>query len=171
MPVLGCSFLVFELTSDEGCDLVLAGPNAVLHFTDKSGVDGLVHLQYLQLVVFDLDRVWHLSCHTVGTWAQVEWDYRLLELVQTNSIQTDIRLKKTAVLHDIIKFHKSEYSMQNQSVSPRPQEVIHYQTAEEKTMGRGEKSKLLHLGPKSHLFHFKVPNFFFKFSRSYVNSW
>lgn len=56
--VLVCAL---QLTSDHGCDLVPADPDAVLDLTDKRGVDGVVHLQYLQLVAVDQHRVWQLS--------------------------------------------------------------------------------------------------------------
>ncbi len=58
-----CCVLVcaLKLTSDHDCDLVHAGPDAVLDLTDKRGVDGIVHLQYLQLVATDLHCVWQLS--------------------------------------------------------------------------------------------------------------
>lgn len=59
--VAACACWVFQLTSDYGCDLVPAGPNAVLDLTDKSGVDSIVHLQYLQFVLCYLHCVWHLS--------------------------------------------------------------------------------------------------------------
>lgn len=52
---------VLQLTSDHGCDLIPAAPDAVLDLADKRGVDGLVHLQYLQFVAVDLHRVWQLS--------------------------------------------------------------------------------------------------------------
>lgn len=56
-----------QLTSDNGCDLVPAGPDTVFDFTDKSGVDSIVHLQYLQLIFRDLHCVWKLSRHAAGT--------------------------------------------------------------------------------------------------------
>lgn len=40
-----------RLTDDEGGDLVAAGAVLVFHFTDESGVDGIVHLLHHQLVV------------------------------------------------------------------------------------------------------------------------
>lgn len=52
---------VLELTSDHDCDLVPAGPDAVLDLADKSGVDSIVHLQHLQHVLIDLHRVGLLS--------------------------------------------------------------------------------------------------------------
>lgn len=54
-------FSVLQLTSDNGGDLVPADPDAVLDLTDKSCVDRIVHLQYLQLVACDMHRVCHLS--------------------------------------------------------------------------------------------------------------
>lgn len=55
------------LTSDEGCDLVLASSDTILDLTDKRGVDSIVHLQYLQIITGDLHCVWHLACHTART--------------------------------------------------------------------------------------------------------
>lgn len=54
-------FSVLQLTSDDGCDLVPAGPDAVLDLADKSCVDRVVHLQHLQLLACDLHCVWELS--------------------------------------------------------------------------------------------------------------
>lgn len=72
-----CAFILFcarvwdvcllcWLTSDHGCDLVPAGPDAILDLTDESGVDRVIHLQHLQLFACDLHDVWHLSWHTAG---------------------------------------------------------------------------------------------------------
>lgn len=57
----GALFSVRVLTSDNGCDLVPAAPDAVLDLADKSCVDRFVHLQHLQLLACDLHCVWDLS--------------------------------------------------------------------------------------------------------------
>lgn len=56
-----------KLTSDNNCDLVPAGSDAVADLADKSGVDRVVHFQHLQHVVGDLRQFRHLSWHAGGT--------------------------------------------------------------------------------------------------------
>lgn len=95
---------VLQLTSNRSRDLIPADAYAVLDLTDKSGVDIVIHLQYSQLVAWDLHCVWYVSRHAARTWAFWEKDKQkemrivICLTMGTMSIWTDVHLQKCVVL-------------------------------------------------------------------------
>lgn len=157
---------VLQLTPDHGCDLILADSDAVLDLTDKSGVDGIIHLQYLQLVVFNLDRVWHLSSHTAETWAHQHKKRKGRRPKQAKKIRVGLWLAwlwAQCEHYNRCTFTEMCCIVQGHQIPliligsvkpisfPLPQKEIHYHTVGN-TMGTGQESE--QLDPKSHLFHF-----------------